>query len=219
MRAVALTFDDGPDPTFTPQVLDILAAKNVRAAFFVVGERVRAHPAIAQRIASDGHVVGNHSDRHRASFHFLLWGGARREIMACSDAIVGAIGKAPRLFRAPQGFKNPALGDVLCALGFVTVGWQVRALDSIERDAATIVRRIVSAVAAGDVVQMHDGATLLARRDRTPTVRALPEIIDRLRGAGLEIVRLDELLEVEPYRERSEPEPAGEMDRTAGRLA
>jgi peptidoglycan/xylan/chitin deacetylase (PgdA/CDA1 family) len=199
-RAVALTFDDGPDPNFTPRVLDILAAKRVSAAFFVVGEHVRANPQVLERIVSAGHVVGNHTDRHRSWFHFLLWGGARREVAACDEAIHAAIGRVPRLFRSPQGFKNPALGDVLRAMEFVTVGWRVRGLDAIERDAEKIVRRIVSAAAPGDIVQMHDGSTAFGRRDRRAMLDALPLIIDRLRGAGLDFVRLDRLLDVEPYR-------------------
>jgi peptidoglycan/xylan/chitin deacetylase (PgdA/CDA1 family) len=199
-RVVALTFDDGPDPDFTPRVLEILEAKQVSAAFFVVGEHVRAHPEVVERIVSAGHVIGNHSNRHGTWFHFLLWGGARRELSACDRAIRAAIGKAPRFFRSPQGFKNPALGDVLRAMDFVTVGWQVRGLDAIERDADKIVRRIVSGVSPGDVVQMHDGSTSLGLHDRSAMLRALPRIIDSVRGSGLDFIRLDRLLEIEPYR-------------------
>ncbi|MCL2447915.1 MAG: polysaccharide deacetylase family protein [Polyangiaceae bacterium] len=197
---VALTFDDGPDADFTPRVLEILEAKRVPAAFFVVGEHVRAHPELVERIASAGHVVANHTDRHATWFHFLLWGGARRELAACDAAIHAAIGKVPRLFRSPQGFKNPALGDVLRAMGFVTVGWRVRGLDAIERDADKIVRRIVSATGPGDVVQMHDGSTSFGLRDRRAMLDALPRVIDCLRDVGLEFVRLDRLLDVDPYR-------------------
>jgi peptidoglycan/xylan/chitin deacetylase (PgdA/CDA1 family) len=197
---VALTFDDGPDPHFTPRVLEILEAKGVPAAFFVVGEHVRAHPEVVERIASAGHVVANHTDRHGNWFHFLLWGGARRELADCNAAIQAAIGKAPRLFRSPQGFKNPALGDVLRAMGFVTVGWSVRGLDAIERDTDKIVRRIVSGVAPGDIVQMHDGSTSFGLRDRRAMLDALPLIIDSVRGAGLDFIRLDRLLDVDPYR-------------------
>ena len=199
-RAVALTFDDGPDPQFTPRVLDILADKQVPAAFFVVGEHVRAHPEVLARIVSAGHVVGNHTDRHRSWFHFLLWRGARREVAACDAAIHAAIGRVPRLFRSPQGFKNPALGDVLRAMEYVTVGWSVRGFDAIERDTDKIVRRIVSAAGPGGIVQMHDGSTSFGLRDRQAMLAALPRIIDRLRGAGLDFVRLDRLLDVEPYR-------------------
>lgn len=199
-RAVALTFDDGPDPESTPRVLDILAAKNVPATFFVVGSRVRTCPELLARIDGAGHLVGNHSDRHGLDFHFRLWAGLRRELSECNAAVRAAIGKEPRLFRSPQGFKSPVLGDVLREMGFVAVGWQVRGLDAIEHDGAKIVHRIVSGVRPGGVVQMHDAVALFGIKSRRATLDALPAVIDGIRAAGLEFVRLDALLSVEPYR-------------------
>ena len=170
------------------------------ATFFVVGERVRTHPELVARIDAAGHLVGNHTDRHGLSFHFKLWAGGRRELSACNAAIRSAIGKEPRLFRAPQGFKNPALGDVLREMGLLAIGWQVRGLDATSADSAKIVQRIVSGTKPGGIVQMHDGATALAHKDRQATIDALPVVIDRIRARGLEFVRLDALLEVEAYR-------------------
>jgi peptidoglycan/xylan/chitin deacetylase (PgdA/CDA1 family) len=108
------------------------------------------------------------------------------------------MGREPRLFRSPQGFKNPALGDVLREMGLLAIGWQVRGLDTVEPDSKKIVRRIVSNVKPGGVIQMHDGG--LARRNRKATLDALPDVIDQIRAAGLEFARLDVLLQVEPYR-------------------
>jgi peptidoglycan-N-acetylglucosamine deacetylase len=197
-RFVALTFDDGPDPEYTPRVLAILHAKKVAAAFFVVGESVRAHPDLVARIDADGHLVGNHTDQHGMGFHFKLWTATRQEISACNTAIRAAMGREPRLFRSPQGFKNPALGDVLREMGLLAIGWQVRGLDTVEPDSNKIVRRIVSNVKPGGVIQMHDGG--LARKNRKATLDALPDVIDQIRAAGLEFARLDVLLQVKPYR-------------------
>ena len=77
--AVALTFDDGPDPEFTPQILDMLAARGITAAFFVVGERARQHPELLVRMHAEGHVVGNHTDSHGLDFHFRLCAGRARD--------------------------------------------------------------------------------------------------------------------------------------------
>ena len=112
-NAVALTFDDGPDPEFTPRVLEILAREKVTATFFVVGERARANPELLREIDRQGHLVGNHSFSHAWNINFSLHAGLTREINGCNDAIEAAIGKRPQFYRAPHGFKNPALGDVL----------------------------------------------------------------------------------------------------------
>lgn len=205
-NAVALTFDDGPDPRFTPRVLEILREKAAPATFFVVGHRVLAEPATVAHIHAAGHLVGNHSQTHDLKFHFRLWSQVRAELDRCNAAIRAAIGETPRLFRSPQGFHNPALGDVLRASGMVTVGWQVRAYDAIGADAATIERRILDGVKPGGVVLLHDGAGLNGSLDRTPTIEALPRIIDGLRARGLAIVPLDELLDERAYvRERHAP--------------
>ncbi len=198
--AVALTFDDGPDPAATARIAEILADRGVPAAFFVVGERARAHPDVVRRLHEAGHLVCNHTDHHAMTFHFRLWEEARRELRACNETIASLIGERPTLFRSPQGAKNPALGDVLAELDMTAVGWQVRGLDSTRGDADAIVRRVVDGARPGGVILLHDGGGFGGLEDRAGTVEALPRIIDRLRARGLRFVRLDELLEVRPYR-------------------
>lgn len=193
---VALTFDDGPDPNFTPDILKVLADKDAPAAFFVVGERVAEHPEIAKAIHDAGHLIGNHSHTHPLGMNFRLHAGIRREITACNNAVRNATGATPRFYRAPHGFKNPALGDVLIDEGLACVGWQIRAFDAVRQDAATIAKRIVDATRPGGVILLHDGGGLQGTDSREGTVSALPVIIDGLRARGLEIVRLDKLLEM-----------------------
>ena len=197
--AVALTFDDGPDPRSTPKILEILEAEGLRAAFFVVGERVRAHPELVARLHEAGHLVCNHTDSHEMLFHFRRWGPARRELRACSDAIAEVIGERPAFFRSPQGAKNPALGDVVRSEGLTAIGWQVRGLDAMGADAETISTRVTEGTRPGGVIMLHDGGGFGGKEDRTPTVDALPRIISRLKERGLRFRRLDELIEREPY--------------------
>src|SRR5690606_7328448 len=147
-NAVALTFDDGPDPSATPAIAKILAEHGVRAAFFVIGERARAHPELVAQLHEAGHLVCNHTDTHTMRFHFGLWGAFRRELRACNEAIAAVIGRQPTLFRSPQGHKNPALCDVLREMRMTPIGWQVRGLDAVGGDASAIVRRVLSGARA-----------------------------------------------------------------------
>ena len=200
-KNVALTFDDGPDPEFTPQVLKVLEEKNVKAAFFSVGHRVIEHPEVTLEVKKQGHLLGNHSDSHAMWINFGLHGRLRREIRDANAAIRSAAGVLPKLYRAPHGFKNPALGDVLAGEDMLAIGWQVRGFDAVSTNAAKIAERIVDGAKAGGVILLHDGAGLQGSEDRSATIDALPVIIDGLRARGFNIVRLDELLELEPYHE------------------
>ncbi|MCC6575540.1 MAG: polysaccharide deacetylase family protein [Planctomycetes bacterium] len=205
-NTVALTFDDGPDERFTARVLEILRGKDVKAAFFVVGSRAQKSPALLQRIKAEGHLVGNHSFTHAWNINFGLWGRLRREIAGCNDVVESAIGQTPRFYRAPHGFKNPALGDVLDRAGMVAVGWQIRGFDAVRGDAAAIARRVVEGAQAGGVILLHDGGGLQGTDDRGATLEALPVIIDGLRARGFKLARLDDLLGEGAYAARLAPQ-------------
>ncbi|MEY2920368.1 MAG: hypothetical protein RL261_1673 [Pseudomonadota bacterium] len=193
VKAVALTFDDGPDPVFTPRVLEILARENVKATFFVVGERARVNPDLLREIDRQGHLVGNHSFSHAWNINFGLRARLAHEIDSCNDTIEAAIGKRPRFYRAPHGFKNPALGDVLAKNAMTCVGWQVRGFDAVRSNAGEITRRLVGKAGAGGILLLHDGSGLQGTQDRRATLEALPTIIAGLRARGFAFMRLDEL--------------------------
>lgn len=198
-RAIALTFDDGPDVRFTPRVLDILAEKRVPATFFVVGQRAISHPDLLRRVHEMGHVIGNHSHTHSLLFHFRRKSGLRREIGACNQAIRAAIGLEPRLFRAPQGLKTPPLGDILSECAMTPIGWQTRGMDYVIRDPARIARRIVRGAVDGAVLLLHDGGGLQGSKDRSATLVALPLVIEGLRNRGFTFLTVDQLFGVDAY--------------------
>jgi peptidoglycan-N-acetylglucosamine deacetylase len=200
-RTVALTFDDGPDESFTPRILEILAAKDVPATFFVVGERAERYPDLLRRAHDLGHAIGNHTQTHSLRFHFRHGQSLRREISACSAAIRAAIGLEPRLFRAPQGVKTPALGDVLAERGMTAIGWQARGMDYVIRDPRRIARRLVEGAADGGVLLLHDGGGLQGAVDRSATISALPLVIDGLRARGFSFQRVDQLFDMPAYLE------------------
>jgi peptidoglycan/xylan/chitin deacetylase (PgdA/CDA1 family) len=198
-RTIALTFDDGPDPRFTPQVLDLLAAAKVPATFFVVGERALAHPDLVARIDREGHLVGNHGHTHGFGFHFGGVAAYARELDAFDRALAPMLGRACRFFRPPQGFRTPPLAKALRARDVVCVNWSRRGFDSVRRDANAILATLVAGLEEGAIFLLHDGAGLGGSHDRSPTLALLPRFIAEARQRGFTFVPLDELLGTPAY--------------------
>ena len=189
---VAFTFDDGPDPSSTPQLLDLLQEEGVPVAFFCTGRRVQAYPDLVQRIVAEGHLVGNHSHRHAWWTNFLFGPWLRREIEAAQQAIASVTGSRPIYFRSPMGLSNPHLPGALNALGLLFVGWDVRGRDQRARSAHQVIARVLRGTRAGSIIALHDG-------DARPSVLlgAVQGLIRELRGRGLGFARLDELIDTE----------------------
>ncbi len=175
---ITLTFDDGPDPTWTPKVLDVLARYNVRAVFCMVGRYARANAAVARAVVEHGHVLCNHTENH-ASLDRLSADGVRSEIEAANSSISGATGQRPGYFRFPYGRSSPTALAIVAQEGLTVLPWTVDPADYTRPGTAAIVQRVVSAARAGSIVLMHDGGG-----DRSQTVEALPTIIESLRAAG-----------------------------------
>ncbi len=157
-RAVLLTFDDGPVAGVTDAVLDRLATAGIRAAFFVLGERARRRPELLRRARADGHLVGNHTDRHDVG---LLHRPAAlaADLRACQAAVAAATGEAPRLWRPPEGRLTPAGLLVAARLGLRTVLWSLDRRDWSCRDAEEARRcgrELGEAARGGDIILLHD---------------------------------------------------------------
>ena len=125
---VYLTFDDGPSVRNTPELLDILGAAGVVGTFFLVGNHVRRHPALARRIVQEGHVVGNHTNMH-PNLSRKPAVRVRQELEACQRAIVEETGAVPTLFRPPYGARRPAVLRIARQMGLTPVMWNIAALD------------------------------------------------------------------------------------------
>jgi peptidoglycan/xylan/chitin deacetylase (PgdA/CDA1 family) len=188
--AVALTFDDGPDPLVTPQALDMLDRAGAKATFFCIGERVRRFPALAREIVARGHAVENHSYAHSPYAGF--WGPrrVRRDVMAAQDAIADVTGVAPIFFRPPFGVRNPLLEPVLAGVGLHCVIWSARAFDTIARDAGQVVQRLLSALDAGAIALLHDGIAVRERTGPPILAGALPAVLAALGERGLHSINL-----------------------------
>ncbi|GAB6194846.1 polysaccharide deacetylase family protein [Lysobacter xanthus] len=171
-KLVWLTIDDGPS-TDTAAILDLLDRHGAKATFFVVADRVRAHPALAREMVRRGHELGNHSDRHPSKWFWALGPSRmRREIATAQTDIARISGRAPRWFRAVVGMANPFVAAPLHELGLARVAWNARGFDGVAGDPDRVVARVERALRPGAIVLMHEGA---------PHGRNV-EMLDRLLG-------------------------------------
>jgi peptidoglycan/xylan/chitin deacetylase (PgdA/CDA1 family) len=183
-NSVALTFDDGPDPVDTPKLLDLLREKGVKATFFVVGKRADRYPEIVRRAWNEGHLIANHTWSHYSLFCFLTPSRLRAEIERGTESVRRSCGFRPRLFRSPVGLRHPLLGPYLKDAGLEFVSWSIWTRDSLNPNAEVLTRRILSQVAGGDIILLHDrlpgGADVM--------LSILPRVIDEIRAGGFEFV-------------------------------
>jgi peptidoglycan-N-acetylglucosamine deacetylase len=152
---VAITFDDGPDPATTPRLLDRLDSYGVSACFFVIGDKVNAHPELARSIVERGHEVGNHSTTHDPILMLRSSARLEREIDGCQIALA-ALDIHVSFFRPPVGITNPRLGPVLASRNMTCVNFSLRPWDGGNRRLEGLAQRVLTRVRAGDVILLHD---------------------------------------------------------------
>jgi len=199
-RWVAFTFDDGPDPTYTPQILRVLKQHGAHATFFVVGQQARAYPRLLREVAGEGNEIGNHTEHHPQGERLTA-----KEITSCDAVIHGALGVNPLLLRPPGG----RLSDRIVGLAertqhiIVMWKWDVDPRDWSQPGVTRIVSRVVENVDPGDIVILHDGGG-----PRTQTVRALDLILGKLSQQGYTFVTVGQMIkewkDYRPYRNPSQ---------------
>jgi peptidoglycan/xylan/chitin deacetylase (PgdA/CDA1 family) len=190
-NAVALTFDDGPGPD-TDAILDVLAERRLRAAFFVVGQQVERYPSVARRIVAEGHEIGNHSFSH-PMFLSQSPERTREQLARTQRAIEDATGVTPTLARPPYGIKTPAYFRAARALGLRVVQWSVAGFDWKPLTAERVASHVLRGAQPGAIVLLHD-ADSEGKRDRRATAASLPIIADGVRQRGLAVAPLATLL-------------------------
>ncbi|MCT8137153.1 polysaccharide deacetylase family protein [Anaerobacillus sp. CMMVII] len=194
---IAITFDDGPDPRFSEQVLDVLREYNVPATFFLMGSRAIAYPEIVQRMINEGHIIGNHTYFHPNLVKEGDIATLEREVTRTEDTLNDLIGYRTKLFRAPYGFLYNELVEKLAELNYYIIVWSVDSLDWEEEPPAVIAANVLDNVQPGAIILMHDGGDWDA--DRTNTIDSLRQIIPTLKEQGYEFVTVPELLNI-PYQ-------------------
>ncbi|WP_329426326.1 polysaccharide deacetylase family protein [Streptomyces sp. NBC_01268] len=180
-RSMVLTFDDGPDPRYTPEILATLRRYDCRAMFFVCGEMAVDNQDLLKEMAEDGHVVGNHSWSHPL-VPKLRPSRIRQELGSTSEVIEQALGTPPLWYRAPYGAWNRLSFEIGAELGMEPMAWTVDTLDWQEPPTDSIVRRVLDGAGSGVVVLNHD-----AGGNRAHSVAALQRYLPRLLDAGYSI--------------------------------
>lgn len=195
-KVVALTFDDGPSPVWTPQILDALKRAHVKATFFMLGKNVEQYPDIARRVVAEGHEIGNHTYDH----HVILFYRHRRlqkEIRDCEKAIRDATGVTTTYFRPPKAWLTNHEKNVVKKMGYKIVLWSLNSKDWVTFDDRYMVPYLVNNVRPGDIILFHDSGGVFEPEggDRHQTVQTIPRLVDKLRKKGYTFVTITELLE------------------------
>ncbi len=154
-KAVAITFDDGPDPLTTPLLLKLLLKRQIKATFFVTGEKAAAHPQLVKELVQQGHLVGNHSYKHSYRILFKTCSSIVEDIEATQN-VLNDFGVRPLAFRPPAGITSPGLRSALLQTGMYLVNFSCRPLDGGNRRISNIAKRILKRIRPDDIVLLHD---------------------------------------------------------------
>ncbi len=190
-QKIALTFDDGPDPNYTPQVLDILKKHNAKATFFLIGKNIKQYPNLAERIEKEGHTIGNHSFSHSNFIDFKSKKGWIEELEQTDLEIQKATGRKPKFFRPPFGVTTPHLATALKNTKHLVIGWNVRSFDTSSRNPSKTVKKICKKIRSGSIVLLHD------RHENI--VPLLEQLLPEIERKNLSFATVNELINEEPY--------------------
>ena len=184
---IAITFDDGPDTTNTPEILNILQKYDCKASFFVIGKKAESNEALVLSTFKAGHTIGNHSYNHSNLFPFYSAKTISEEIVKTNDILGKITATKMKYFRPPFGVTNPRIYRGLQGTDLKVIGWNIRSLDTSIRNPDSVVHRISKRLNAGDIILLHDSTDHIAE--------ILEQIISISKQKGLKCVSLDTLLE------------------------
>ena len=189
-KVIALTFDDGPWKKTTRQTLDILKQNKIKATFFVVGKALKNNPQLGKQIIAEGHAIANHTWNHW--YHFMNPEAAAFEIDKTSELIYKITGVKTNLFRPPGGHLSNGLVAYARSKKYATLMWSADSRDFQQPAPEIMVNTVLKNSRPGGIILLHDGGG-----DRTNTVKALPQIIAKLKQQGYSFVTIPELLEMQ----------------------
>ncbi|MRI00816.1 polysaccharide deacetylase family protein [Kriegella sp. EG-1] len=188
---VSLTFDDGPNAEFTPQILDLLEKHNAKATFFLIGKYAEKHPTIVQDILKKGHSIGNHTYSHTNDFGFFGTNKVISELNTTKGIVEKITGFKMLLYRPAFGVTNPSIQEAVANLKVNSIGWSVRSLDTTSRSEDAILKRITAKVSKGDIILLHDTSK--------KTIVVLERLLLFLQANNLKSVPAEQLLNIKAY--------------------
>ena len=187
---LALTFDDGPHPSNTPRLLDILRSHDVKATFYVTGENARRYPHILRRMTAEGHEIGNHTMSH-GRITKMSQSQIRQEIGATNQAVHSATGRVPRSFRPPYGSTNEGLKSwIKSEFGMPSILWSVDPEDWKKPGVGVVTNRLVNGASRGGILLLHD--------IHAASIEATPGTLSQLKRRGYQFVTISQLIDLEP---------------------
>jgi len=184
--SISITFDDGPHPEYTPNLLDLLKENGIKATFFFIGKNAEKYPDIVKRVVKEKHLVGNHTYTHTYNWGFLPTKKVMTEIQKSKQVLEDLTGEEIIYFRPPFGVTNPRIAKVIRKFNYHVVGWNVRSLDTLNKTASEIFERVKRKLKGSDVVLFHDTSE--------NTLLAVKSLIDFCKENGIKIVSLEENL-------------------------
>lgn len=194
-KKVALTFDDGPSPVWTPKILDELKKANIKATFFMVGHHVQKYPEIAKRVASDGHIIANHGYAHSVILYYTP-AEIEEEIKYTEYVIKQATGQTTQFFRPPKSWLRKNIKNAIKSMGYDIVLWSRNSKDWVGFPHHWIVKHIAKNIQNGDILLFHDSGSITSVEggDRTQTVKSIGLLTKILKDKGFQFLTLKELI-------------------------
>ncbi|HTD42432.1 MAG TPA: polysaccharide deacetylase family protein [Mucilaginibacter sp.] len=190
-KIIAISFDDGPDPVNSPRILELLRDHQAESVFFNIGSKVSGNEAILNQTHNEGHIIGNHTFSHHFWFDLFSFKKMAADMQMMDEEMNGVIGKKPKLFRPPYGVTNPNIKRAIIAGNYTPVGWSVRSMDTLIKDEKKLLNKLINKVKPGAVFLFHDTSKT--------TVSILPAFLNHVKSNGYEIIRLDKMLNLQPY--------------------
>ena len=186
---VAMTFDDGPHPSLTPKLLDILKERNIKCTFFLIGQNMKAYPQIVRRIIAEGHEIGAHTYTH-CSLTSRSDAQIRSELQRSEEVLMAAANYRPQLVRPPYGAINTRIKQLMFSeFGYSTIMWSVDPQDWRRPGVSVVTSRLVSGARPGAIMLAHD--------IHPPTIQAVPAMFDQLLAKGYQFVTVSQLMNME----------------------